>query len=395
MKRLYALICLSLCLMLPLSAFGESAPYTKEEVIYGVLDASGAPKAFYAVNIFNLSSASTVSDYGAYSAVKNLTDLAPLSNADGLVTADTSSRRFYYQGDMESAALPWNISIAYSLDGNKTDAQALAGASGRVQITLDITKNEAAASEYFDNLLCQVSVALNADKCANISAPGAMIANAGANKTVSIMALPGEGAHAAVSFDAEDFSMDGITIAAVPFSFTLAAPDLTQFTGQLTTLADTVASFSTDTGAVSKTLNAQTLAAGKLKTALQTAADGVRAAQPDTAATLDALVADADTLALALTGAAKDLNAVKVTASALSTMTGDLPAQVQTTVDGLLKSYDHSDYVPTSFTDARNGKISSVQFVLTTSPISKPAAQTVQEEEPSSDFFSRLAALFK
>ena len=139
----------------------------------------------------------------------------------------------------------------------------------------------------------------------------------------------------------------------------------------------------------------ETLAAGKLKTALQTAADGVRAAQPDTAATLDALVTDADALALALTGAAKDLNAVKVMAGALSTMTGDLPTQVQTTVDELLKSYDHSDYVPTSFTDARNGKISSVQFVLTTSPISKPATQAVQEEEPSSDFFSRLADLFK
>lgn len=449
MKRLMTLcLCLCLCLLVPFGALAADAEYTKEEVVYASLDSLGAPRALYAVNIFNLASAVTVKDKGEYSSLKNLTDLAQINYENGVVSVDTTSKRFYYQGNMKGLELPWNIAVTYKLNGENAAPETLAGADGHVEITLDVTKNEAVSSEYFDNLLCQITLTLATEKCENILAPGATIANVGGDKSVSIMALPGQGAHAVVSFDAKDFSMDGLTVAALPFSITLAAPDLSEFTAQLDKLSAAISSISSGVSAFSGNLNTLAVGASSLSSGISTALDALNAskdsdtlaaaasaikdaiAQADaqiralptqndgTAAALAALEAaaqnaeklvgaqtavlafpalkeNAAALATGLDEAAKNMNTLKISTNALNTMTQNLPAQVETTVASLLASYDYSSYVPTSFVSTDNGKLASIQFVMTTDPIKKPAQAAEETTTESGDFWTRLKKLFE
>lgn len=35
--------------------------------------------------------------------------------------------KFYYQGDLDSAKIPWDVDILYELDGEEIDAKDLAG----------------------------------------------------------------------------------------------------------------------------------------------------------------------------------------------------------------------------------------------------------------------------
>lgn len=79
----------------------------------------------------------------------------------------------------------------------------------------------------------------------------------------------------------------------------------------------------------------------------------------------------------------------------LATATGDMPEEVNTTIDALMAQYDYGDFTPQSFTDARNSHIAAVQFVMTTEPIAAPEPEPVAEPDAPQSFFDRLLALFR
>lgn len=212
----------------------------REEVIYSVLDGDGTVQSLYAVNILDVTEAGEISDYGDYATVTNLSNLRDLTYDAGRVTTVADVGKFYYQGALENQALPWNFAISYLLDGEKTAAAQLAGASGHLELHIETTRNDAADASFFAHYMLQVTVTLDTDRCQNIEAPGGTTANAGSDKMITFTVLPGQDGNMAVSTDVTNFEMSGISFAAVPFSMSFDFGDLSELTSGFTSLVDAV-----------------------------------------------------------------------------------------------------------------------------------------------------------
>jgi len=135
------LAALSLALLLifsalPVRAFAEE-PLAKEEVVYVNLNADGSVKEVNVVNIFHLETAGTITDYGAYEALRNMTSTAPVNYVGDTVTIAAEAGKLYYEGKLSGGVIPWNIGIRYYLDGKEYSAAEVAGKSGALKIALD------------------------------------------------------------------------------------------------------------------------------------------------------------------------------------------------------------------------------------------------------------------
>src|SRR5699024_11305330 len=58
----------------------------KEEVVYAKLDPSGQVQRLYTVNHFGGTAGRTITDYGDYTAVRNMTTTDPIAYANGAAT---------------------------------------------------------------------------------------------------------------------------------------------------------------------------------------------------------------------------------------------------------------------------------------------------------------------
>lgn len=181
----------------------------KEEVIYASLDGSGLTEGIYAVNIFGKGD---IVDYGDYSNVKVMNTEDEISVEGDKITLSTGADRLYYQGDLKSKELPWNIGFTYTLDGKKLTPEQLAGKDGNLKIEMNFSQNTAVDSCFYDKYALQITMALNTEKCSNISADGATVANAGKNKQLSYILLPGRDHHLTVTAKVKDFEMDAVSI---------------------------------------------------------------------------------------------------------------------------------------------------------------------------------------
>lgn len=95
-------------------------------MIYVSLAGDGSVADIYIVNMFALDGKTEIRDYGAYSSVRNLTSEADISLDGDSVTVSAEAGTFYYQANLKDAQLPWNISVAYMLDGKNVAADELA-----------------------------------------------------------------------------------------------------------------------------------------------------------------------------------------------------------------------------------------------------------------------------
>ncbi len=220
---------------------GAAKVQGKDEVIYASLEAGGAIKGLYVVNCLEVAEGGAIQDYGAYSQILNLTDTSEMRYQDGVISAEAEAGRFYYQGNIEGGSLPWDISITYRLDGREVTAEEAAGQSGRLEISIS-TKPNGSGSLFYDNYLLQISLTLDTSVCGNIEAEDASIADAGENKQITFTALPGKEGSFSVGTDVSGFRMNGMSIAAVPFSMAFDLPDMSSMTEQLGELSDGIAS---------------------------------------------------------------------------------------------------------------------------------------------------------
>ena len=184
----------------------------KQEVVYANLESDGTVSKVYVVNILSVNGNEVVEDYGDYSELRNMTTTDEIQYEDGKVTIHPSKEKLYYEGTMENAQLPWNISVHYFLDGEEYTAEELAGKSGALRIELSISENSSCDSAFYDNYALQVSLTLDTDLCKNIVADGATQANVGSDKQLTYTVLPGKGTEVEIHADVTDFEMDGISI---------------------------------------------------------------------------------------------------------------------------------------------------------------------------------------
>ena len=205
------LLTAALILIAGISAFAvaEEPSTEKEEVVYANTDANGDVRGVYVVNIF---AGGDIVDYGDYAEVKILNTTDEISRSGDKITVSTDAESLYYEGTMESRDLPWDIDIRYTLNGERITPEELAGKSGELEISLGFHQNIACDSSFFDRYALQTTMTLDTEKCENIVANGATVANVGQNKQLSYILLPGNEKEYTITADVTDFEMESISI---------------------------------------------------------------------------------------------------------------------------------------------------------------------------------------
>lgn len=214
---------------------------SKDEVVYALLQATGELEQVYVVNNLNIREAGTIIDYGPYDSVKNLTDLTELEHEDDVVRIEASKGKFFYQGNIEqSVELPWNIEVAYKLDGKEIAPEQLINQDGHFEMTIQTTANENGEQLFYENYILQISVMLESDIFNNIEVTDGMIANVGKNQQVTFTAMPEQDGEYYLAADVTQFEMQGIEIAAVPSSMAIDPPDIDNMTEDMDSLTDAI-----------------------------------------------------------------------------------------------------------------------------------------------------------
>ena len=305
-RKLSVLLSIFLCVALCISTLGLAADSTgegepaatdapedaattpsdgPEEVIYARLDASGDPQDAYAVVALTLTEDGTATHYGRYTAVSNLTDTSPIDYRSGIVTLEADAGRYYYQGTLRSAKMPWNIEISYTLNGLEIDPDELGGRSGELGVNINTSVNSGFDPYFTENYMLQISVTLDASLCENISTRNGTVASAGSDKTITFVVLPGGEGDVGFTADVTDFEMGGFTIAAVPYSMDSMmdmseldgiTSGIDQLTGAITQLTSGASAINDGAGALSENSATLTDASDQIESALRQISDGLQ-----------------------------------------------------------------------------------------------------------------------
>lgn len=218
---------------------GISANLGKTEVVYAVLDTDGRAGNVHVVNHFELAEQGEITDYGSYDEIIWLTGNQPLQNGNVIIiTADAG--KYYYEGVMKNAKLPWNFTIEWFLDDRQVEPAALSGAEGNLKIVLTSEPDGSADPDFIDNFILQIGVSLPRDATAEILAEDATIAEAGNNTLVTFVALNGGSDSFELSAKVKDFYMPSISISAVKLDMGFEIPDDLDFAGDMSQLTDAI-----------------------------------------------------------------------------------------------------------------------------------------------------------
>lgn len=216
---LSALLALS---SVPVSAVDNGVSPVYDEAYYAMADYYGNLTEGSVVKSYLTNGYSTLTDYGQYDEVLNLTDGTVPSSAGGMTTfrfdAGTAPSHFYFEGKTTRPfeALPWTLAVSYKLNGVPTRAEELAGKTGVVEINLDAIPNPDAIEYARNNYTLEAMAIFNQDDILSLEAPGAQVQLIGNLRAVLFIGLPGEECHYTIRVGSEDFSFGGLTFMLVP-----------------------------------------------------------------------------------------------------------------------------------------------------------------------------------
>ena len=200
---------------------GDGVVSTYDEAYYATLDYYGNLLEGSVVKSYALNGKDSLTDYGAYDEVVNLTN----GTAPTIRGEETSFRfdgavpdHFYFEGKTEQPFenLPWTITLRYKLNGVPAKAEELAGKQGMVEILLDIVPNKNASDYARYNYTLEAMAVFNQDDILSLEAPGAQVQLVGNLRTALFLALPGEEQHFVIRVGSNDFSFGGLTVLMVP-----------------------------------------------------------------------------------------------------------------------------------------------------------------------------------
>ncbi|QKS70339.1 YhgE/Pip domain-containing protein [Paenalkalicoccus suaedae] len=319
-------IMLAVLLVAPTATLAEGTGEfeQKDEVIYANLNATGEQQQLYVVNNFSVTEPGTIIDFGDYTSVSNLTDLYEITQDGEEITLQAeTAEEFYYQGNLEEAPLPWSFDFTYHLDGEEREASELAGATGPVEIELDVTQNTAGEAAFFENYLLQVTMTFDSDRVRNIEAADGTVANAGKDRQVTFTLMPETEGTFTVAADVEEFEMAAVEIAGVPSNIPFDAPDTDDLQGELVPLADATASVSEGVGELRDGISGLNNGVGELESGSASFRDG-----------LNQLDANSSEL---VSGSAAIRDALEEMSGSLSGSTGDMGLGGLAEVSGSLR----------------------------------------------------------
>lgn len=118
-------------------------PARRDESVYVDMDADGnITSVVSSVYLGNPSKEDSLTDYTTLTNIKNIAGLDSPTVEGQAVTFKADGEDVIYQGNGEGDALPFSISITYTLDGKRVQATELAGQSGHLCITIQVTNRE-------------------------------------------------------------------------------------------------------------------------------------------------------------------------------------------------------------------------------------------------------------
>ena len=316
------------------TAYADVNANNKEENVYINLKDDGSVEGIYVVNEFDAGNQTTITDYGKYSSVLNLSTNEEIKVNGDMITFNTDDNgMFYYQGNMESTKIPWNIDISYYLDDKEVQASSLAGKSGKLKIAISIKDNEDMEDTFFDNYLLQMTATFNSEKCKDIVSEQATIANVGDTKQLTYTILARGNSEFTIEADVTDFEMDPITINAVPMNISINDIDVSDLKDTLIKLRDGVAKIddgSSDLYSGSKDLSNGTKSLLDGTNSLSSGAEKLQNGSKTLKEAMDTLNSNS----FSLTNGSKEvLNALNTINSALDSL-NEASNQVQQLVEG-------------------------------------------------------------
>lgn len=207
---------------IPAAAIGDGVTATYDEAYYAMTDYYGNLTDGSVVKSYRTNGIATLTDYGDYDEIINLTDGTVPARNGGMTTFRLDEKAlpgtFYFEGKTTKPfqQLPWTISMSYTLNGVPTKAEDLAGQAGVVEIRLDIVPNERASEYAKNNYTLEAMAIFNQDDILSLEAPGAQVQLIGNLRAVLFLGLPGEECHYTIRVGSEDFAFGGMTFLMVP-----------------------------------------------------------------------------------------------------------------------------------------------------------------------------------
>lgn len=224
MRNKKRVICLALTLAISINliqASVYSAPVINyDETMYVNMDYYGTNLNTSVVKAYDLNGTNEIVDFGNYKKVVNMSDLSEPEINDGKVTFKPNEdlKRFYFEGQVDESSinLPWYVNVSYKLNGVDTEAESLAGASGLIEINIDVIPNKTASKYFQDNMLLQLATALKSDDILSVEAQGAQMQTIGDIKAIVYMVMPGEEQHFQIRIGSDEFEFPGLYVLMMP-----------------------------------------------------------------------------------------------------------------------------------------------------------------------------------
>lgn len=194
----------------------------KQETVYVNLDDYGSIKEMNIYQQCVLNGTQEITDYTSYEEVTNLTNHVEYRTIEEGIDWDVSGESYFSYtgrvGEEYYSLLPWTFEISYQLNGVEVSREELLGKSGLVTIQIKITANHDAAEYYRNHYLLEITGSYDMSDYLSVESDEAMITNSGNTKTLMFLVLPGQSTELSIRIGAEDFQMDGITMAMVPLT---------------------------------------------------------------------------------------------------------------------------------------------------------------------------------
>lgn len=193
-----------------------------DESVYINLDYYGVVKDASIVKGCDLNGNSSFVDYGQYEKVVNMSNHAEPKLEGDRVTweLESGTGRFYYECTPKNidGLLPWDIDVSYSLNGVPSKAADLAGASGLIQVDIDVKPNGAARDYYKNNMMLVAAAMVDLEDVKSFRADGAQMQVVGSQKAALFMAMPGEETTFSYQVGTDSFESYGTIFLLVPIT---------------------------------------------------------------------------------------------------------------------------------------------------------------------------------
>lgn len=384
---------------------GDGVTPTYDEAYYATLDYYGNLTEGSVVKSYALNGATALTDYGTYDEVMNLTDGTVPTTKNGVTTFDFSGdapSHFYFEGKTTApfTALPWTISMSYTLNGVPTKAEDLAGKTGVVDINLDILPNKNASAYAKNNYTLEAMALFNQDDILSLKAEGAQVQLVGNLRMVLFLALPGEEEHFTIEVGANDFTFDGMTFLMVPA--TLAQldqiaelsdrkdeleDDYDKLNHSLDTTLDALNNMTGSLNASAKGLDELNEARGTISAGKGTIYDGIDTSKLD----MESIAALLDPVAEQVQAASETLTESKDILQTMNDVSVSLQTELSQTQNALKNLEDDGDDLKDLATDMKNlsGCLDRLEDALNSAKVTVSTPSVLQDSSQLASALSK------